>query len=39
MDARVGDVITVTGVVAIDKDLGSGYMYPVIIEHAIVAHK
>jgi hypothetical protein len=34
MDARVGDVVTATGIVAIEKDLGSGYNYPVIIEHA-----
>jgi hypothetical protein len=33
-EAKVGDVITATGVVAIDKDLGSGYQYKVIIEHA-----
>lgn len=39
MDAKVGDVITVTGVVAVNKDLGSGYTYPVIIEHASVVHK
>jgi hypothetical protein len=36
-DVKVGDVITATGVVAIDKDLGSGYQYKVIIEHASVA--
>jgi hypothetical protein len=34
MDARVGDVITATGVVALNKDLGSGYNYPIIIERA-----
>ena len=34
---KVGEVITVTGVVAVDKDLGSGYRYPVIIEHASIA--
>jgi hypothetical protein len=33
-DAAVGDVITVTGVVGLNKDLGSGYSYPVIIEQA-----
>jgi hypothetical protein len=36
MDARVGDVITVTGVVTLNKDLGSGYKYPVIIERASI---
>jgi hypothetical protein len=35
----VGDVITVTDVVAVNKDLGSGYKYPVMIEHASVVHK
>lgn len=38
-DVRVGDVITVTGTVAVNKDLGSGYNYPVIIEHASVLQK
>jgi starvation-inducible outer membrane lipoprotein len=38
-DVKVGDVITATGVVAIDKDLGSGYQYQVIIEHASIAHE
>jgi hypothetical protein len=36
-DTKVGDVITVTGTVAVNKDLGSGYNYPVIIERAAVA--
>ncbi len=30
--AKVGDVVTVTGTVVIDKDLGSGYAYKVLIE-------
>lgn len=34
--AAVGDVVTVKGVVHLDKDLGSGYAYPVIIEDAAV---
>ena len=38
-DAKVGDVVTVTGVVGVNKDLGSGYQYPVIIEHASLAAK
>jgi hypothetical protein len=29
-----GDVVTVTGVVSVDKDFGAGYAYPVIIEGA-----
>lgn len=30
--AKVGDVVTVTGKVVIDKDLGSGYVYKVLLE-------
>ena len=30
----VGDVVTVTGVVATDRDFGGGYLYTVIIENA-----
>jgi len=36
-DAKVGEEITVTGVVGLNKDIGSGYSYPVIIEHARIA--
>ena len=32
--AKVGDVVTVTGLVSVDKDFGAGYAYPVIIESA-----
>jgi hypothetical protein len=32
--AKVGDVVVARGVVHTDKDLGSGYNYPVIIEDA-----
>jgi hypothetical protein len=32
--AAVGDVVTVKGTVRIDKDFGSGYAYPVIVEEA-----
>jgi hypothetical protein len=32
--AKVGDVVTVSGRVAVDKDLGSGYSYVVMIEDA-----
>jgi len=38
-DSKVGEVISVTGMVAVNKDLGSGYNFPVIVEHAIVLHK
>ena len=33
-EAKVGETITATGVVGINKDLGSGYNYPVIVEKA-----
>jgi len=29
----VGDVVTVTGILAADKDFGAGYAYPVILEN------
>jgi len=32
--AKAGDVVVVKGVVRIDKDLGSGYAYKVLIEEA-----
>jgi hypothetical protein len=32
--AKVGDVVTVTGTVAIDKDFTAGYKYGVIVEGA-----
>ena len=32
--ANVGDVVTVSGIVHVDKDFGAGYRYPVIIEDA-----
>jgi len=37
--ATLGDVITATGTVAIDKDFGAGYVYKVIVEHATVVNK
>jgi hypothetical protein len=33
----VGEVVTVTGTVRVDKDFGAGYRYPVIVEEAKVA--
>lgn len=33
-NAKVGDVVTVTGLVSVDKDFGAGYAYPVILESA-----
>jgi hypothetical protein len=38
-DVKVGDIVTVTGKVAIDKDFGAGYAYPVIVEEAVVVVK
>lgn len=37
--AKVGDVVTVTGKIALEKDLGSGYSYPVILEGATITVK
>jgi hypothetical protein len=34
--AKVGDTVLVSGVVAVDKDFGSGYKYDIIIEDAKV---
>jgi hypothetical protein len=38
-DAIVGDVITVTGTVAVDKDFTAGYAYAVLIESAKIEKK
>ncbi len=32
--AKVGDQVTVTGRVAVDKNFGSGYAYPLLVEEA-----
>jgi hypothetical protein len=37
--AAVGDQITITGVVVLNRDFGSGYAYPLIIEEATIAAK
>jgi hypothetical protein len=37
--ANVGDVVTVTGPVSLDKDFGAGYAYAVMIEKATVIVK
>jgi len=34
MSAKVGDIITVEGVIALDKDFGAGYLYRIIMEDA-----
>ncbi len=31
---KVGDIVTASGIVAIDKDFGSGYIYKIIVENA-----
>lgn len=31
---KVGDVVTISGVLVLDKDFGSGYAYPILIENA-----
>jgi len=36
---KVGDIVTVTGKIAVDKDFGAGYAYPVIVEEAVVVLK
>ncbi len=33
----VGDVVTVTGTVAVDRDFGAGYTYTVMLEDAVVS--
>ncbi len=34
--ATVGDTITVSGNITLDKDFGYGYFYPVLMENATV---
>jgi hypothetical protein len=34
--AQVGDLVVVTGTVAVDKDFGAGYRYDVIVENATI---
>jgi hypothetical protein len=36
-ETQVGNEITVTGTVILNRDLGSGYKYPVLIEKATIA--
>lgn len=37
--ANVGDQVTVTGVVVVNRDFGAGYAYPLLIEEASIAVK
>ncbi len=35
--ANIGDKVTITGVVAVDRDFGFGYEYPLLMEEASIA--
>jgi hypothetical protein len=37
--AAVGDKVSITGTVVLDRDFGSGYSYPLLIEEATVTVK
>ena len=38
--ARVGDLVTISGVVVVNRDFGGGYLFPVLVEEAsIVVNK
>ena len=37
--AAVGDKVTIAGKVVLDRDFGSGYSYPLLIEEATIAVK
>ncbi len=37
--AAVGDQVSVSGVVAVNRDFGSGYSYPLLIEDATITPK
>lgn len=34
--AKVGDQVSVSGVVALNRDFGMGYMYPLLVENATI---
>jgi aspartyl/asparaginyl-tRNA synthetase len=36
-EVAVGEVVTLTGTVSVDRDFGAGYAYPVIVEGATLA--
>ncbi len=36
---KVGDVVTMRGTVALNRDFGAGYNYPLILENATVEGK
>ena len=37
--ANVGDQVTISGVVVVNRDFGSGYSYPLLIEDASITKK
>ena len=37
--ANVGDQVSITGVVVVDRDFGMGYSYPLLIEEASITPK
>ena len=37
--AKVGDQVTISGVVAVNRDFGSGYLYPLLVEDASIVVK
>lgn len=37
--AKVGDLVTISGMVAVNRDFGSGYTYPLLIEDASITPK
>jgi uncharacterized protein YycO len=37
--ANVGDQVTVSGVLVLDRDFGSGYVYPLLLENATIVVK
>ncbi|MEQ1515198.1 MAG: hypothetical protein ABL931_01770 [Usitatibacteraceae bacterium] len=37
--AKIGDSVTVTGTVVLNRDFGSGYSYPLLIEDATIVPK
>lgn len=37
--ATVGDIVTITGTVVLDKDFGSGYSYAVLVQNATIVVK
>jgi hypothetical protein len=36
-DVAMGDVVIAKGTLAVDRDFGAGYVYPVIVEDAKVS--